>query len=160
MVEGKYITAMEDMSRLQMIWQKTLLTECGWTEQMLDLDEAKLKLHAIAFEGVEKQPVAAGTIEYGEEAFLISNIAVLGDKRRAGYGDFILRMLVNKAVIAGGMPVRAEVTEDARPLFEEVGFQVSGVKYEKNGIVFYPYQLLQSQIKSCCGCGSQEGRQI
>lgn len=160
MVEGKYITAMEDMSRLQMIWQKTLLEECGWTAQMLDLDEEKLKLHAIAFEGADKHPVAAGTIEYGEEAFLISNIAVLKEKRRAGYGDFILRMLVNKAVIAGGMPVRAEVTEEAKPLFEEVGFQADGVEYKKNGIAFYPYQLLQSQIKSCCDCSGQERKQI
>ena len=152
MVEGKYITAMEDMSGLREIWQKVLLEECGWTSQMLDLDEEKLKLHAIAFEGTEKRPVAAGTIEYGEDAFFISNIAVLKEKRRTGYGDFIVRMLVNKAVITGGMPVRAEVTKEAEPLFQEVGFQADGVTYEKNGIVFCPYQLQQSQIKSCCDC--------
>jgi N-acetylglutamate synthase-like GNAT family acetyltransferase len=149
-VEGKYMTAMEDCSQAMKIWQQVLLKELGFEQEQLELDEEKLLLHAVAYEN--KIPVAAGTIEYGDSAFLIRNIAVLPDKRRQSYGDFVLRMLVNKAVLAGGMPLRAEVTTNAGPLFEEVGFSKCGTEYEKNDITFCPYELALEAIHHCCEC--------
>lgn len=152
MVEGRYVMTTQDMGDLKKIWRQVFIEEYGWPPEMLDLDEEKLLLHAVVYEGEKKQPVAAGTIEYGEDAFLISNVAVVAEKRNRLYGDFVLRMLVNKAVVSGGMPVRAEVTREAEKLFETVGFTACGVRYEKNGITLCPYELPLSNVKSCCSC--------
>ena len=73
--------------------------------------------------------------------------------RRKKYGDFIVRLLIDKAMMSGAQMINADVLQEAVPLFETVGFTASGALYEKDGKQWLPMQLQAESIHKCCNCG-------
>ena len=73
--------------------------------------------------------------------------------RRKKYGDFIVRLLIDKAMMSGAQMINADVLQEAVPLFETVGFTTSGELYEKDGKQWLPMQLQAGSIHKCCNCG-------
>ena len=83
----------------------------------------------------------------------MKEVAVLPKFRRKKYGDFIVRLLIDKAMMSGAQMINADVLQEAVPLFETVGFTTSGELYEKDGKQWLPMQLQAGSIHKCCNCG-------
>ena len=83
----------------------------------------------------------------------IQEVAVLPEFRRKKYGDFIVRLLIDKAMLSGAQTIEADVLQGAEILFQEVGFAEAGAWYEKEGRQWQPMQLQAGNIHKCCNCG-------
>ena len=86
-------------------------------------------MYALAYEG--DAPVATGGIAFDGESYRIQEVAVLPEFRRKKYGDFIVRLLIDKAMMSGAQTIEADVLQGAEALFQEVGFTETGIWYER-----------------------------
>ena len=107
--------------------------------------------YALAYEG--ETAVATGGISFDGASYQMKEVAVLPEFRRKKYGDFIVRLLIDKAMMSGAQMINADVLQGAVPLFETVGFKASGELYEKDGKQWLPMQLQAESIHKCCNCG-------
>lgn len=97
--------------------------------------------------------MATGGITFDGESYRIQEVAVLPEFRRKKYGDFIVRLLIDKAMLSGAQTIEADVLQGAEVLFQEVGFAEAGTWYEKEGRQWQPMQLQAGNIHKCCNCG-------
>lgn len=82
--------------------------------------------------------MATGGITFDGESYRIQEVAVLPEFRRKKYGDFIVRLLIDKAMLSGAQTIEADVLQGAEVLFQEVGFAEAGTWYEKEGRQWQP----------------------
>ena len=80
-------------------------------------------MYALAYEG--DTPVATGEITFDGESYRIQEVAVLPEFRRKKYGDFIVRLLIDKAMLSGAQTIEADVLQGTEVLFQEVGFAIN-----------------------------------
>lgn len=83
----------------------------------------------LAYEG--DTPVATGEITFDGESYRIQEVAVLPEFRRKKYGDFIVRLLIDKAMLSGAQTIEADVLQGTEVLFQEVGFAEAGAGMKK-----------------------------
>ena len=140
MVFGKLVSGSEKNEQTRQvadIRSRVLEEECGLK---IEAEPEAFCMYALAYEG--DTPVATGGITFDGESYRIQEVAVLPEFRRKKYGDFIVRLLIDKAMLSG-----AEV------LFQGVGFAEAGAWYEKEGRQWQPMQLQAGNIHKCCNCG-------
>jgi N-acetylglutamate synthase-like GNAT family acetyltransferase len=150
MIEGKLLTYGDDLTEVFSVRRKVFVEEQGITEEMeFDaLDEASI--HAIVYnnEAEEvnstnnkksngKKAVATGRIIYDGVNCTIEKIGVLEDYRGRLYGDFTVRMLLNKAFTSGINEVFLHTQINTEGFFQKIGFHKVGANFSENG-------------KSCC----------
>ncbi len=108
--------------------------------------------HVIIFDNDDCKNVACGRI-YMNEAyeFVIDKIAVLESYRNRKYGDFVVRMLVDKAFSCGATQIYAVLSEyeDDKKMLEQTNFMKKYNFKETDSI-----NLLKLNRKDyCTGCG-------
>lgn len=113
MIEGKYLSGQEDLSEVYELRREVLQQELGLEEE-LDLDgQDEWAVHAVACQG--ETAVAVGRILFDGEHYSISHVAVRRELRRQGYGDFVVRLLINRAMLAGAQELYAQVLLPGMP---------------------------------------------
>lgn len=127
MIQGKLIEYGQDLSEISKVWNSI------YPDEMNGID---LKWgDEIAIYGVihnnDANPVAAGKLVISDGRYEISNIAVIEKERNKGYGDFLVKLLINKAFISGAECVYTSVTHNCIEFFEKIGFKIIN---EKNSI--------------------------
>lgn len=107
MIEGNYLSGQDDLSEVFELRREVLQQELGLAEE-LDLDgQDEWAVHAVARQG--GTAVAVGRILFDGEHYSISHVAVRRELRRQGYGDFVVRLLINRAMLAGAQELYAQV---------------------------------------------------
>jgi N-acetylglutamate synthase-like GNAT family acetyltransferase len=76
----------------------------------------------------EYKPLAAGKISLLNGRYELSNIAVLEPERNKGYGDFLVRLLVNKAFMSGAECIYTTTSTNTVGFFEKLGFKILNEK--------------------------------
>lgn len=147
MIKGKYIyfdcdEAKDAFKIRKIVFGGTLLPDRDCVD-----DSA---VHGVVYVN-ETVPIAAGRIAYTDGKYVISRIAVLPEIQRKRVGDFLVRLLADKAFNAGAKIIFADSPEDTVPFFESIGFKASGNKYIKNSVVFIPMSLRVDDMKMPCG---------
>ena len=83
----------------------------------------------------------------------MKEVAVLPEFRRKKYGDFIVRLLIDKAMMSGAQMINADVLQGAVPLLRQLDLKqvVSCMKRsESNG---FRCSFRQKAFTKCCNCG-------
>ncbi len=173
LIQGKLLSYGDDLSEAYWIRKKVFLEEYGVPEEKVfdGLDE--MAMQVIVYEadsampgrsdsmekgtssGMEfwhserKNPVATGRIQFDGSRCEIGQVAVLQEYRRLGYGDFTVRMLINKAFTAGIYNVECRAGEESRGFFEKIGFSVIHQEQEGNHS-FYRMEIIESRVTREC----------
>lgn len=150
MVRGKYIQGINNLQEIADLRKEIFQQELGYRALGALTDQDELAVHAVAY--FEEQIVAMGRIIFDKERFLISHIAVKKEFRNQFYGDFVLKMLINKAVLSKANSVVALSLPEKTGFFETIGFEKEQKQYCLDGIVYEQLYLGADKLHSCSGC--------
>ena len=120
-------------------------------------------MHVLAYDnGV---PVAVGRICYDGWEFVISKVAVLKEHRHKMYGDFIVRMLIDKAMMSGATEIKLESPQSCAEFFKRIGFEEKNMNAYQNRQNEVPPERVNcadassaemvldiAKIHKCCDC--------
>lgn len=142
MIQGKLLSYGDDLNEVYNIRREVFVNEIGKTEETEFDDTDNEAIHVLVYEEVtrkegnglldsKKVAVATGKIIYNGDICWISNVAVLRQYRNKKYGDFTVRMLLNRAFTAGINEVYLRATPETSEFFKKIGFQLNNSEYEK-----------------------------
>lgn len=149
MVFGKFISGNNDLKQVQAIRRMVFKEELGLSGQA-DLPD-EFCIHAIAYDG--EKAAGTGRILFDGDRFTIAGIAVLPEYRGQKYGDFLVRLLVDKAMMSNAQEIHLDALEGTEGFFKTIGFEGCGERYQKCGGRWIPMILRTDQIHKCCNCG-------
>ena len=90
--------------------------------------------------------VATGRIIIENGKYKIGRIAVLKEERGKQYGDFIVKMLVNKGFLSGAEEVYVGALKHAISFYKKIGFEECGEPYTDMGMLHYPMKISQGGV--------------
>ena len=120
MVRGKFYSGQDDLTEILKIRKIVFQEELQIPLEVEADGQDDFCMHVLAFEG--DVPVAIGRISFDGWDFVISRVAVLPEYRGKKYGDFIVRMLVDKAMMSNAKEVQLDAFEETIGFFETIGF--------------------------------------
>lgn len=81
--------------------------------------------HVIVYES--NKPIATGRLFFQEAHWQIGRVCVLSENRKQGYGDLVVRMLCNKAIMMDPFClICSDAQVKAIPLYKRIGFLAEG----------------------------------
>lgn len=162
MIQGKLIAGNSDLEEVTHIRKKVFVEELGIAKDTEFDEEDKEAIHAIAYfqrnqkdmeQAVnipEKIAVATGRIIYDGEECKIDKVAVLKEYRGKSYGDFIVRLLINKAFNCGAKRVTLNTQLESINFFRKIGFQQEDDEINQGGEVLYKMKIEKKDLVFTC----------
>ncbi|HKL78830.1 MAG TPA: GNAT family N-acetyltransferase [Mobilitalea sp.] len=156
MVQGKFISGQSDLKDILYIRSEVFAKELKITQECkqdsLDIDA----IHAVVYEGASQLcPISTGRLIIHKNVLTIDKIAVLPDYRGKGYGDFVVRMLLDKAKSFPIEDIVVNVPKKTTEFFNKVGFHI-----DENILVDDGNTLVQMNYierKGCPACQNKRG---
>lgn len=99
----------------------------------------KGSLYALLYEG--DTAVATARLAFTDKGYKIGRIAVLKSSRGKGFGDKIVRAVVEAAFEKGADTVYVDSQNYAVPFYEKFGFKVIGNQIYDRGLAHMPMSL-------------------
>jgi predicted GNAT family N-acyltransferase len=151
LIQGKYLNYGDDLSPVFDIRKKVFVEEQKVSEEE-EFDEIdKIAVHAIVFDTNHKdKPVATGRVYHDGESYRVGRVAVLKEARGMYYGDFVVRLLLNKAFLSGAKEVIISAQVKAIPFYEKIGFAPFGDIYFEAGIEHVKMKISSTNICRKC----------
>ncbi len=149
-IQGKLLSYGDDLSEAYSIRRKVFIEEDSIPEHREFDGMDDMSMHVIVYETERNRiPVATGRINFDGSNCEIGHIAVLREYRNRKYGDFTVRMLMNKAFTAGISNIECRAEERAKVFFEKIGFSVVYDEFE-DGQKYYRMKINENEvIKEC-----------
>lgn len=123
MIEGKFLKSEDDFSDSLKIRKKVFFEEMGYSLESIMDDWDSVSEHVIVF-NEEHKVVAAGRLFLCNKQFWINQVAVLKEERGKYYGDFVVRMLVDRVFRNDGQEVWVKADENTFQFFIKLGFTI------------------------------------
>ncbi|MFA9463448.1 MAG: GNAT family N-acetyltransferase [Velocimicrobium sp.] len=128
MIEGKYLYGLKsDLSEVFAIRREVFVKE----DKLLECNEFDgldtMCVHALI--SVEGKNLGTGRILYNGDEYRIGHICILKEERGKKYGDFIVRMLIDKAFLSGADEIMVGSKISAVSFYETIGFVKIGEEY-------------------------------
>ena len=160
MICGRYYLGLDHMEEIAPIRREVFGAEQGWSEDILFNETDETAIQAVVYKDIDRTiPVGVGRLQKTEngEDYKIGRIAVKKEERGQGYGDFIVRMLVDKALMMGADRVLVGAQPHAVEFYRKIGFRPVGESYEEAGILHTIMEIKQNTIcKACQGHKSEQ----
>lgn len=152
MITGKFLTAADpETQKCFAVRQKVFVEEqnCPPEEEFDAVDQ--YAMFAAVYDEAGNV-VGTGRI-YIDEAgnYHAGRIAVLREARGRSYGEFIMRMLCDRAFSNGAKEVHIGAQVQAIGFYEKIGFRVCGEGYDEVAIPHKPMVLRRDGFTSACG---------
>ena len=148
MVKGKFISGQEDLLVIHRI-RKNVFGEDQPNQKWRDIPDDKC-MHVVAYS--EETPAAAGSIYYDGWEGVIHHVAVLQECRGQGLGDFVVRMLIDRALMADVSEISADIPIQTKGFFEKIGFHETESNGEFQKENYIKMKLDKTDIHKCCDC--------
>lgn len=145
MVEGKFFSGQDDLQEIWQIRREVFVEELGEQEEQ-DGNDA-ISMHALAY--AEGKPVATGRIRFDGWEFVIDKVAVRKEYRGMKYGDFIVRLLIDRAMMAGQGKIKLVCPKKTIDFFGKIGFDIS-VENAESDSQWKEMILNPTKIHKCC----------
>ena len=153
MICGRYYLGLDHMEEIAPIRREVFGVEQGWHESILFDETDETAVQAVVYKDMNRTiPVGVGRL-YKLEAegdFKIGRIAVKKEERGQGYGDFIVRMLVDKGLMMGADRVLVGAQPHAIAFYEKIGFRSIGETYTEAGILHTVMEIRQNTVCKAC----------
>ncbi len=151
LIQGKLLPQGSDLSDVYSIRRKVFVEEMKLPEGAEYDEQDDLSVYVIVYEEAgSKKAVATGRISFDGESCEISDIAVLKEYRNKKYGDFTVRMLLNKAFTSGIHVVKSMVYSESVAFFEKIGFHIISDELLNQNRAFYLMEINAKDIKTTC----------
>ena len=141
------------MEEITPIRREVFGTEQGWCNDILFDETDETAIQAIVYKDMNRTiPVGVGRLHKleAEGDFKIGRIAVKKEERGQGYGDFIVRMLVDKGLMMGADRVLVGAQPHAIAFYEKIGFRSIGETYTEAGILHTVMEIRQNTVCKAC----------
>lgn len=124
MIEAKLLNGKDDLAEVIDIRRKVFIDELQLPLVYKYDDYDGQAIHVIVYlkDKNTTRPVATGRIVYDGSNCEIDRICVLKEFRRNKYGDFAVRMLLNKAFLSGINMVIVKTQKNVEEFFRSIGF--------------------------------------
>ncbi len=153
MIEGKYLFgADDDLTEVFDIRRKVYVEEENLSEEAEFDKFDEFCVHAII--SVKGKKLGTGRILYDGDSYRISHIAIIKEERGNGYGDFLVRMLIDKAFLSGAQSVIVGAKLNAIKFYEKIGFNKISEVYT-DGIGIERIDMEVSRMSLCKQCGME-----
>ena len=149
MIKGQYLSYGDDLTKVHEIRKAVFTEEYGIPEDVELDDDDIMAMHVIL--DYENEKVGTGRMKYDGETFILDQMAVLKEHRNNGYGEFIVRMLLDKVFLANGKEIFTDATKDTVEFFKKIGFVEIGDEYEKDKLIYVPMKVQKGSVKTKCG---------
>lgn len=149
MIKGQYLSYGDDLTKVHEIRKAVFTEEYGIPEDVELDDDDIMAMHVIL--DYENEKVGTGRMKYDGETFILDKMAVLKEHRNNGYGEFIVRMLLDKVFLANGKEIFTDATKDTVEFFKKIGFVEIGDEYEKDKLIYVPMKVQKGSVKTKCG---------
>ncbi|MCR5785330.1 MAG: GNAT family N-acetyltransferase [Eubacterium sp.] len=151
MVKGRYIEGSENIDAVLNIRDKVFGEECGISAANTPLCEDAMAVHGIAYND-EDEIVAAGSLYFDGISFTIDKIAVLPEYRHQYYGDFVLKILIDKAAQANPDKIAGRCFKESAGFMESVGYVITEEGPDGIAEMILPSEKFKNGCCSCKGC--------
>lgn len=141
------------MEEITPIRREVFGTEQGWCDDILFDETDETAIQAVVYKDMNRTiPVGVGRLHKleAEGDFKIGRIAVKKEERGQGYGDFIVRMLVDKGLMMGADRVLVGAQPHAIAFYEKIGFRSIGETYTEAGILHTVMEIRQNTVCKAC----------
>lgn len=159
-ISGKIIFGNGDLSDAFLIREKVFVEEQRIPEEMEFDDHDSIAFHVIAYEDntakkdsdqlTEKIAVATGRLTFDGDICRIGRVAVLKEYRGKRYGDFIVRMLLNKAFSSGIKRVTINTQTSAEEFYRKIGFKRVSDSFMEGKIEHCEMVILDYEVTKEC----------
>ena len=149
MIKGQYLSYGDDLTKVHEIRKAVFTEEYGIPEDVELDDDDIMAMHVIL--DYEHEKVGTGRMKYDGETFILDKMAVLKEHRNNGYGEFIVRMLLDKVFLANGKEIFTDATKDTVEFFKKIGFVEIGDEYERDKLIYVPMKVQKGSVKTKCG---------
>lgn len=130
LIQGKLLSFEDDLTEVYNIRRTVFVEEQGISEDLVFDELDTFAEHAIVYQGAEnKIAVATGRIIFDGSKCSIGSIAVLKEYRNKQLGDFIVRLLINKAFNAGIDKVHVLTPLPYVSFYRRIGFQIEDKEF-------------------------------
>jgi N-acetylglutamate synthase-like GNAT family acetyltransferase len=151
LIQGKFLSFGNDLSDVYMIRRKVFVEELNGLQEIELDDQDDMSMNVIVYEEVgNMRPVATGRIIFDGTSCMIDQIAVLKEFRNKRYGDFTVRMLLNKAFTSGIHNVECITPAEIKEFFESIGFHTTDIEIMVNSQKCYKMLINESDIMTAC----------
>lgn len=153
MICGRYYLGLDHMEEIAPIRREVFGTEQGITDDILFDDDDETAIQAVVYKDSNRtEPVGVGRlIKLSTDGdYKIGRIAVKKSERGQGYGDFIVRMLVDKGLMMGANRVLVGSQPHAVGFYQKIGFRPIGESYVEAGMEHTVMEIKQSTICKAC----------
>ncbi|MGN1084676.1 MAG: GNAT family N-acetyltransferase [Lachnospiraceae bacterium] len=144
---------LDHVEEIRPIRMEVFAKEQGFPEDIIFDETDETAVQAVVYKDINRTiPVAVGRLyKTGEgEDFKIGRIAVKKEERGQGYGDFIVRMLVDKGLMMGAERVIVGSQPHAIKFYEKIGFRPTGETYVEAKVEHTVMEIRQNSICKAC----------
>lgn len=154
MIRGRFITSMDDISRLIKLRKEVFIDELAlaYPEETDELD--KMAVYAQVF-GDDDDVIATGRLCIADDHFNISKVCVKKELRGRSIGDFVMRLLLYRAQELNAPDVGLSSDTALTPFFERYGFRPFGETYHKYGQILRNMKVTADEINIEGTCGGK-----
>lgn len=123
MVQGKLLSYGDDLSEVLIIRNQVFHEEPAYC--IVTDTEDEYAVHAVVYDmGKNKKPVGTGRLILKDGNYIIDNICIIKEERSKKYGDFIVRLLINKAFMSGAKEIMLDSPKHLVLYFQNIGFKM------------------------------------
>lgn len=147
MIQGKFVSEDRERRIAEDIFRKVSLNPYM---QETNMEERETMIQALVYEGSENNcPAAAGCMSLSQKEARIVSVAVLPEFRGKAYGEFVIRMLIDKAKTIGIKKVALSCDKEMSGYFHKLGFKEDEKGKNRNQIVCInmTYEVIDGK---CC----------
>lgn len=152
MVTGKFLTGKDDLSEVFRIREEVFCKEQNIAKEIEHDAFDQGAIHVLIHD--HGCNVATGRLLIVEGRYSIGRVAVVKEERGKYYGDFVVRMLVDKAFRLGATAVTIDAQSQTVPFYKKIGFVNDGEECMKAGILHIPMKIEPNMM--CCHCNKAE----
>jgi predicted GNAT family N-acyltransferase len=151
LVQGKLLTYGDDLTEVFAIRRKVFVEEQHIPDN-IEFDEYDSEaMHVIVYEEAgSRTAVATGRISYNGQDCQLGRIAVLKEYRGRKYGDFTVRLLLNKAFTAGINEVTINCQKEVEEFYNKIGFHRVGSNFTEAGKSYCKMIIKVEDIATLC----------
>lgn len=151
LIQGKLLSYGSDLSEVMEIRRQVFVKEYQRRESEEFDEQESIAMHVLVFEqSDQKKPVATGRIVFDGSICEIGHIAVLKEYRRRQYGDFVVRMLINKAFTSGIHEVSVKAPGQLIDFFKKIGFTMKETEESIIPDKEYDMTICDGDVHTCC----------
>lgn len=125
MICGRYYLGLDHIEEAEQIRTSVFDAELGQKELAVTDETDEASVHAVVYTDLDRTDAAAvGRLHRNGDStdFCLDRLAVKKDCRGNGYGDFIVRMLVDKGLAMGADRILVDSPLTLATFFQKIGF--------------------------------------